>query len=108
MLAKTGLATIALLLPLAACTGSKSNAGPERHFPLTGKIVALDAKHQVASIDAAAIPNFMDAMTMEYPIAKKADFEKLHVGDRITATLNVTASGDEYNVTDIHKQNAGK
>lgn len=105
---KMRFAAILLLLPLAACTGHKPETGLDRHYALSGKVVALDAKDQIASIDAAAVPNFMDAMTMDYPIASKAEFEKLQVGEKISATLNVSASGDEYNLTNIHKQNASK
>jgi Cu/Ag efflux protein CusF len=41
----------------------------------------------------------MEAMTMEYPVKPDAEFQKLHVGDRIEATVIV---GDPaYYVTDI-------
>lgn len=48
----------------------------------------------------------MDAMTMEYPIASKQDFATLHVGDRITATVNVR--GADYDLSNIQKQNSSK
>ena len=96
------------LLGLTACSRKPEASGPERHYQLSGRIVALDAGHQTATIDAAAVPNFMEAMTMEYPIQSKTDFAKLHVGDKIRATLHVTAVGDRYSVSDIQKQTAGK
>lgn len=97
-------AFIAVLL--GACSPKREEPVFERHYQLTGKIVALDSEHQMATIDAAAIPNFMEAMTMEYPIQSKAEFKTLHIGDRVKATVNVTASGDYYTLTDIQKQNA--
>jgi Cu/Ag efflux protein CusF len=102
------LFAILLLIPIGACSRKPEVQGPQRHYQLTGKIVGLDAEHQTASIDAAAIPNFMGAMTMDYPIPSKAEFKSLHAGDTIKGTLNVSASGDEYSLTNIRKQNAAK
>jgi Cu/Ag efflux protein CusF len=47
----------------------------------------------------------MEAMTMEYPVREKAEFAKLHVGDRITATVFVQDL--DYWVGHIHRE-AGK
>ncbi len=91
---------------LAGCSRESHPAGPERHYALTGKIVALDSQHQTATIDAAAIPNYMEAMTMEYPIKSKSEFESLHKGEQITATLDVTAD-DSYSVSNV-KEKRGK
>lgn len=98
---------ILVLAALAGCSRPAENTGAMHHYPLTGKIVALDAKSQTAMIDAAAIPNFMEAMTMEYPIKSKAEFRTLHVGDRIRATVNVADEGG-YDVTGIQIENSGK
>lgn len=89
-----------LILLLAACQRNTTPAGPVRHYPVTGKIVSLDAPHQTAMIDAAAIPNYMEAMTMEYPIKSKEDFQSLRVGEQITGTLDV-ASDDSYTLSNI-------
>ena len=73
---------------------------------MTGEITQLDSKLQTATINAKAIEGWMEAMTMEYPIASKQDFAKLHVGDRITATVNVR--GADYDLSNIQKQNSSK
>ena len=73
-----------------------------------GRIVSLDDQAHTATVDAAAVPNFMEAMTMEYPVKNDADFKKLHVNEKITATLNVSPSGDEYNLSNIQPQTPGK
>lgn len=101
------LLTLLLLTTLAACARHSENPGAEQHYPLSGKVVGLDSKNQIATVDAAAIPNFMDAMTMEYPVKSKAEFGKLHVGDRIKATVNVSDEGG-YNLSGITVQNAPK
>lgn len=87
-------------LLLAACNRHNETLKARRHFPLTGKIVALDAQHRVATIDAAAIPNYMEAMTMDYPISPASNFEALHVGDSIRGTLDV-ADDDRYALSNI-------
>jgi Cu/Ag efflux protein CusF len=103
------LPIILLSIALAACNRSQESSPPERQYQLSGRVVALDPAHQIATIDATAIPNFMEAMTMEYPVKSKADFDILHVGDGIKATVNVRASGtSEYYLSNIQKQNAGK
>lgn len=71
-----------------------------------GRIVALNTKDQTATVDAAAIPNFMEAMSMEYPIASKDDFSKLHIGEKITATVDVRDDG-LYSLSNIHPQSSG-
>jgi Cu/Ag efflux protein CusF len=91
---------VAVIALLAGCNRSSAPAGPVRHYPVTGKIVALDEKHQTATIDAAAIPNYMEAMTMDYPVKSKEEFRKLKVGERITGTLEV-ASDETYTLMDI-------
>ncbi len=88
--------------------GHKPEAkGPARHYSLTGRVVSLNRKDQTASVDAAAIPNYMEAMKMDYPIASKAEFDSLAVGDNIKATVNVYESGD-YDLSGIQKTSAGK
>jgi Cu/Ag efflux protein CusF len=86
---------IFLLLTFIACIACAhtEKSGPEKHYPVTGKIVSVNSKEQSALIDAAAIPNFMEAMTMDYPIKSKAEFESLHAGDLITGTLDVATDG---------------
>jgi len=44
---------------------------------------------------------------MEYPIKSKSEFNTLHVGDKIEATVNVRGMGD-YDLSNIQKQPPGK
>ena len=83
------------LLMLAGC----AQKTPEKRYPMRGEIKALDAAAHSATIDAGKIGDWMEAMTMEYPVKPDAEFQKLHVGDRIEATVIV---GDPaYYVTEI-------
>ena len=89
-------AFLPLLLPMLAGCAHKP---PEKHYPMRGEIKALDASAHTAAIAAGKIGDWMEAMTMEYPVKPDAEFQKLHVGDRIEATVIV---GDPaYYVTDI-------
>ncbi|MGA8026728.1 MAG: copper-binding protein [Bryobacteraceae bacterium] len=92
------LIIIAVLLFTCASCARKQ----ERHYQLSGKIVALNAGDQTATIDAAAIPNFMEAMTMDYPVKSKTDFNSLHVGDKIKAIVNVRDDG--YDLSNVQAQ----
>ena len=95
------------LLTLVGCGSKPESTQKLRHFPLTGKITALDRKNQTATVNGSAIPGWMEAMTMEYPIESKTEFNDLQVGDKIEATVDVRAEG-EYGLSDIHKQASGK
>ncbi len=96
-----------LLLVFTACLlgacGRSSTSVATRHYQLAGEIKALDAQHQTATVDGAAVPNFMEAMTMDYPIKSKSDFEALRVGEKITATIDVT-DDDRYSLSNIKRQ----
>jgi Cu/Ag efflux protein CusF len=84
-----------LLLMLAGCAQKPR----EKRYPMQGEIKALDASAHSATIAAGKIGDWMEAMTMEYPVKPDAEFQKLHVGDRIEATVIV---GDPaYYVTEI-------
>jgi Cu/Ag efflux protein CusF len=92
---------------LVGCSSKQAPSGPVRKFPVTGKVLAVNSKNQTATIDTAAIPNYMEAMTMEYPVQSRSDFESLRAGDQITGTLIVRAD-DSYTLTDLRKQQNGK
>lgn len=101
------LFSILLLFTSAACSRSHEDVQAEHHYALSGKVVALDESGQTVTVNAAAIPNYMDAMTMDYPVKSKADFRKLHVGDQIKATVDVSADG-RYDLSGVQVQGAAK
>src|ERR1039457_2668102 len=85
---------VLFLLMLAGC----AQQAAEKRYPMQGEVKALDASTHSATIAAGKIGDWMDAMTMEYPVKPDAEFAKLHVGDRIQATVIV--SDPAYYVTD--------
>jgi Cu/Ag efflux protein CusF len=96
-----------LALVLWACGRKPETGAAEKHYALLGRVVALNAQDRTATVDAAAIPNFMEAMTMPYPVKSKAEFEKLYVGEKIAATVNVSGDG-LYDLSNIRSQSTGK
>ena len=92
---KAYILTLAMLLTLCAC----NSAPAARRLPMHGEVKALDATSKTATIAAGKIEGWMEAMTMEYPVKPDAEFQKLHVGDKIDAT--VVVQDPAYYVTDI-------
>ena len=74
---------------LSACA---KPAPQEKKYKLTGEVLRLDANTQMAAIKGDKIEGWMEAMTMEYPVKDKAEFARLHPGDRIQATVFVNES----------------
>jgi Cu/Ag efflux protein CusF len=70
---------------MAAC--HKKDDRPRYH--LEGKVVSVDLHEGTATIDAKAIPGYMEAMAMPYAAENPKDLEKLKAGDQITADLVV-------------------
>ena len=90
-----------LALVLAGCG---ETATETRRYAIQGEIKALDASTKTATIAHGRIGDWMEAMTMEFPVKPDTDFRKLHVGDRIEAT--VVVNDLKYYVTDVKVREA--
>ncbi|MBZ5724888.1 MAG: copper-binding protein [Acidobacteriia bacterium] len=88
---------LSLLLALALVSCAAKDQG--KRYDMQGRILALDPAAKTATIDAGKIGDWMDAMTMEYPVKPDSEFAKLHVGDSIEAS--VVVNGDKYYVTGV-------
>jgi protein SCO1/2 len=103
------IAIACLALALAGCATPKAQEATKsstasKEFQMRGEVTGLDAGGHVATIKHEAIPGFMGAMTMGYPVKDTAEFSKLSVGEPITAT--VYENGDDFWIGNIQK--AGK
>jgi Cu/Ag efflux protein CusF len=96
----------AALIPIA-CSRSKTAGLPAKHYAMSGEVISLDAKDQTATIKAGAVSGWMEAMTMEFPIQSKSDFDALRVGEKIKATVDVKDEA-EYSLSNVRPQNAAK
>jgi Cu/Ag efflux protein CusF len=83
----------------AGCGAKTQTQGQTKRYAMEGEIKALDSGAKTASINAGKIEGWMEAMTMEYPVRPDPEFAKLHVGDRIQAT--VVVNDLKYYVTDV-------
>jgi Cu/Ag efflux protein CusF len=89
---------IGVLLLAAALVACGAREQPKR-YPMQGEVKALDGNAKTATIAAGQIADWMGPMTMEYKVKPDSEFEKLHVGDRIEATVVVNDLA--YYVTDV-------
>ena len=95
------LSFLGFSLLAVSCSHQKETA-TEKHYQMTGIILGLDSKLQTANVQHGPIKGWMEAMTMDYPVRSKTEFKQLHIGDHITATVNVR--GTDYDLTDLQKQ----
>jgi protein SCO1/2 len=88
---------VLVLAGLAGCrkggtAGSSSEAA--KTYSMRGKVVAVDTGTGKLTVDAKAIPGFMEAMTMPYQLAEPGTASEIHVGDVITARVLVEGEPD--------------
>ena len=82
-----GLVGVSMVLALTSCQTQKPL--PEQRFELRGKVLAIDRNAGTVRLQHEAIPNYMAAMTMDYPIKDAWVFDILKPGQTIRATLVV-------------------
>jgi protein SCO1 len=106
---KSRLISFAALLAVAAVTapacarrpapvpGKPAAASAEaKRYPLRGVIRKVDVGKREITVEHEAVPDYMDAMTMDFPVRDDPQvFEILHVGDRVEARL-VVDRGDYW------------
>jgi len=87
-----------LILATAACKPAKNtpaeNAGAKR-YPLKGKVVSVDKAAKTAVIDHEPVEDYMDAMTMSFPIHEDWVWDDLTPGSQIRAELVVDNSAKD-------------
>ena len=72
----------------------KPAAKPPVEYQMRGEVIRVDPSAQLATIKGEEIQGWMPAMTMEYPIKDKQEFQKLKVGEQIQA--KVVVQGTDY------------
>jgi Cu/Ag efflux protein CusF len=92
---------LALAIGLAGCSGGANTAKEEgKRYAMQGEIKSLDPAAKTANIAHGQIGDWMGAMTMDYSVKPDAEFQKLHVGDKIEATV-VVVNDAKFYVTDV-------
>ena len=113
---KATLVTLAALLCVSVLgCGSQGQApaqsptqSKERRFQLKGTVVAVDPSQKQVTVDHEAIPGFMGAMTMPYPLLEAKTLSQLTPGDLITADVVVTDDGVHLENVVVVKKSDGK
>ena len=78
---------------LLGCS-QKSAPKPPVEYQMRGEVIKVDPSAQLATIKGEEIQGWMPAMTMEYPIKDKQEFQKLKAGEQIQA--KVIVQGADY------------
>lgn len=78
---------LAVILMISVACSAKPQV---RSYKLEGKVVSIDKAHKFVTVDSKAIPDYMDAMTMDYSLPDEAALNSLKPGDQMEATLKVT------------------
>lgn len=81
---------------LAGCRAKNQT----RRYAMEGVVTYLDEPTERAYIAHGKIGDWVGAMTMPYAVRPHAEFQKLHVGDRLQATV-VVASDSYYYITEV-------
>lgn len=98
--------TLAVSLLICGCNGQRSNSAASaadtnrQVFQVKGIIKALKPNGKTAVIAHENIPNYMDAMTMDFDVKDKRELQGVKPGDAISFRLVVTQ--DDGWIEDIH------
>jgi Cu/Ag efflux protein CusF len=82
---------VALCFGLGAC--HRESQPEEQYFKLKGVVVSVDRPNMQIVVKHEAIPGFMSAMTMGYPVEDDVALKQLAPGDQISARVVVGAKG---------------
>jgi Cu/Ag efflux protein CusF len=95
---------IGALLGTLGCFACRKAQLAEKDYALRGTVVSLDTQTKTATIKHEKIGDWMEAMTMEFPVRDPAEFTKLRAGQKITATVHTRPDTFEYWISDIHQE----
>ena len=106
MTRKLMIITLALLLPLAACSreetapaSTTAAAGEEKTYDMEGTIIGRDPATNQLTVDHKEIPGYMAAMTMPYEVRGQNVADLPVDGTQVTATVHTTE--EAYWLTDV-------
>ena len=95
-----------LCIALAGCSSQNTPTG--RRYHLKGTVISLDRRQKSIVVDHEAIPGFMAAMTMPYPVMDNKVFDEVNPGDQITADVVVTDQDTHLENVVVVKKGEGR
>jgi hypothetical protein len=110
MVGSRAMRSVALLIALAFLAGCGRHENPtekplsvkgEKVYTMRGTLLGRDAAGNTLKIDHQAVPGYMEAMTMDYPV-RGANVAALPP-DRAAITARLHVTDDNYWITDVQK-----
>ena len=93
---------------ILGCQGRAAHNGAgegvsAKQYPMKARVVSVDQAKGTVVLAHEAIPGFMGAMTMTYPLKDPNVATELHAGDRILAQLDMDDTGGErgFSIDDV-------
>jgi Cu/Ag efflux protein CusF len=86
-------AALAQVSPSPSARSKFSTPDTEQRYPFKGKVVAVARETQQVTVEHEAIPGYMGAMTMPFPLKNEKILGSLKKDDRIQATLIIDSNG---------------
>lgn len=77
---------------MAGCHSNDSPHPVKRKYNVVGKVVSLDKVQNRLTVETQAIPDYMQAMTMTFPVKDSKELNDLTPGDEIRAELILDGS----------------
>ena len=77
---------------------------PPKIYALTGEITAVYREISTLEVEHDNIADYMEAMTMKFPVKDPKLMQGLKVGDRIQAKLHVSQNSGDWWLSDIRKR----
>ncbi len=72
---------------IALAIGTSAAQAQKKEYAFNGKIEKVDTRAKTLAVNGENVEGWMAAMTMNYKVDKTSVFEKLKVGDQITAKV---------------------
>ncbi|HTV58198.1 MAG TPA: SCO family protein [Verrucomicrobiae bacterium] len=101
------LLVISSWVPAGCAKRSLQQSQNARRYPLIGTVVSVNKDQNTVIVDGQAIPGFMDAMTMPYPVHDPRILEGLQPGDQITGDVIVGTGGAYLQNIAVMQKSAG-
>src|SRR6266404_1068147 len=86
---------LALIFSACKTTNLNTNTSATKHYELKGRVVSVNKDKRSVRIEHEAIPGYMEAMTMEYPVHEASAWNDLKASSYIRADLVVDSSAPQ-------------